>query len=156
MDKTSSFKTFMKRLNYFDRILNRSQSLPRRYGPDLLLYSSEADLLAEIGANEPISATELARRKISTPSAISQIVKKLDGKNLLVKDTQEGNRKTILLRLSAEGQAVYEAHRRQEDRKYAAYMEGLADYTPEDIAKAAGLIDFLTERYLEEFNALDM
>ena len=47
MEKTEAFQTLMKNLNYFDRILNRYQSLPRWYGPDLLLYSSEADLLAE-------------------------------------------------------------------------------------------------------------
>ena len=42
MEKTEAFQTLMKNLNYFDRILNRYQSLPRWYGKDLLLYSSEA------------------------------------------------------------------------------------------------------------------
>ena len=156
MEKTEIFHSFMEKIKYFDRILDRQQSVPRYYGTELLLYSSEVDLLEAIGANEPITATELARMKISTPSAISQIVKKLDGKNLLVKDTQEGNRKNIYLRLSDEGRRIYGFSCRQQTRVYQAYMRELSDYTAEDIAKAAGLIDFLTEKYLEELNSLDM
>lgn len=156
MDKLKQFKAFMQKINYLDRMLNRYQSLPQRYGPQILLYSSEADLLAEIGAREPITATELARLKISTPSAISQIVKKLDSKGLLVKETLDGNRKTIYLRLSEEGQQVYEAHRLREEKKYLSYLKDLEGYTPEDLEKASALIDFLSEKYLDEFRALDM
>ena len=156
MEKLKTFQALMQKINYFDRILNRYQSLPRRYGSQVLLYSSEASLLAEIGAREPIPAMELARLKISTPSAISQIVKKLDTKHLLVKDTQEGNRKTIYLRLSGEGRQVYEAYRLQEEAQYRAYLAELNDYTQRDLEKAVQLIDFLTEKYLDDFNALDM
>ena len=156
MNKLSQFKMFMQKLNYFDRLLNRHQSLPRRYAPDMLLYSSEADLLSEIGTHEPITATELARLKISTPSAISQIVEKLDSKGLLLKDTHDGNRKTIYLQLSEEGRKVYDAHRQMEEARYRAYLAELEGYTPEDLEKAMGLIDFLTEKYLEEFRSLDM
>ena len=156
MDKLGHFKAFMQNVHYFDRLINIRQRLPQRYAPDVLLYASEADLLAEIGAHEPITATELARLKISTPSAISQIVKKLDSKGLLLKDTHDGNRKTIYLQLSEEGHKVYEAHRLQEEQRYRTYLEVLEHYTPEDIEKAAALIDFLSEKYLEEFKALDM
>lgn len=156
MKKTEAFKALMKDLNYFDRILNRYQSLPRWYGPDLLLYSSEADLLAAIGEGAPITATELARLKVSTPSAISQIVKKLDAKNLLVKDVQEGDRRTVYLRLSEAGEQVYRLHTEREEKRYEAYMAALPDYSAEDIARAAALVDFLSEQYLDEFRSLDM
>jgi len=156
LEKTEAFQTLMKNLNYFDRILNRYQSLPRWYGRDLLLYSSEADLLAAIGDGEPITATELARMKVSTPSAISQTVKKLDAKGLLIRDAQDGDRRTVSLRLSEAGRQVYQLHRQREADRYDAYMQELADYTPEDIARAAALVDFVTEKYLEEFRSLDM
>lgn len=156
MEKTDAFKMLMKNLSYFDRILNRYQSLPRWYGPDLLLYSSEAELLEAIGDREPITATELARMKVSTPSAISQTVKKLDGKGLLVKDTQGGDRRTISLRLSESGRQVYRLYREREAARYRSYREALPDYTEADIARAAALVDFLTEQYLEEFRSLDM
>jgi DNA-binding MarR family transcriptional regulator len=146
----------MEKINYFDRMLDRYQSLPRSYGSNLLLFSSEADLLEEIGDHEPITATELARRKISTPSAISQIVKKLDSKNLLQRDTLNGNRKTIYLRLSEEGRKIYEYHRCWKEKIYESYMDELRDYSAADIAKAGGLINFLSEKYLEDFNSLDM
>ena len=156
MEKLEEFKVLMQNVNYLDRMLNRYQSLPRRYSSQILLYSSEADLLAEIGLREPITATELARLKISTPSAISQIVKKLDLKGLLEKGTLDGNRKTIYLSLSETGKQVYETHRQWEEKKYRAYLDELTDYTPEDLQKAAKLIDFLSEKYLDEFKALDM
>lgn len=156
MNKMDEFKAFMEKVNYFDRILDRYQSLPRCYGSDFLLFSSEADLLEEIGDHEPITATELARRKISTPSAISQIVKKLDSKNLLQRDTLDGNRKTIYLRLSEEGRKIYEYHRAHKEKTYESYLNELSGYSAADIEKAAGLIGFLTEKYLEEFNTLDM
>lgn len=146
----------MEKINYFGLILGRYQSLPRRYGTDTLLYSSEAELIAAIGANEPVTATELAKMKISTPSAISQIVKKLDSKNLLIKDTLEGNRKNIYLRLSEDGREIYEYYRAEQDEKYARYKNKLPSCTCEDLAKSARLINFLTEEYLDELRSLDM
>ena len=156
MEKTEAFQILMKNLNYFDRILNRYQSLPRWYGREVLLYASEADLLAAIGDGEPITATELARLKVSTPSAISQTVKKLDAKGLLIRDAQDGDRRTVRLRLSETGRQVYQLHRQREVSQYDAYMRELADYSPEDIARAAALVDFVSEKYLGEFLSLDM
>ena len=46
--------------------------------------------------------------------------------------------------------------RQREAARYDAYMQELADYGPEDIARAAALVDFVTEKYLDEFRALDM
>ena len=86
----------------------------------------------------------------------SQTVKKLDGKGLLVKDTQGGDRRTISLRLSESGHQVYRLYREREAARYRSYREALPDYTEADIARAAALVDFLTEQYLEEFRSLDM
>ena len=156
MEKTEAFQTLMKNLNYFDRILNRYQSLPRWYGKDLLLYSSEADLIAAIGDGEPITATELARMKVSTPSAISQTVKKLDAKGLLIRDAQDGDRRTVSLRLSEAGRCLYKLHWRAEAPRSDPYMQDVADSGREDTPPAAALVDFVTEKYLDEFRALDM
>ena len=73
--------------------------------------------------------------KVSTPSAISQTVKKLDGKGLLVKDTQGGDRRTISLRLSESGRQVYRLYREREAARYRSYREALPDYTEADIAR---------------------
>ena len=113
-------------------------------------------MLFRSGDGEPITATELARMKVSTPSAISQMVKKLDAKGLLIRDAQDGDRRTVSLRLSEAGRQVYQLHRQREADRYDSYMQELADYTPEDIARAAALVDFVTEKYLEEFRSLDM
>ena len=83
-------------------------------------------------------------------------MKKLDAKGLLIRDAQDGDRRTVSLRLSEAGRQVYQLHRQREADRYDSYMQELADYTPEDIARAAALVDFVTEKYLEEFRSLDM
>ena len=117
----------MKNLSYFDRILNRYQSLPRWYGPDSAALFLRGGAAGGHRDGEPITATELARMKVSTPSAISQTVKKLDGKGLLVKDTQGGDRRTISLRLSESGRQVYRLYREREAARYRSYREALPD-----------------------------
>ena len=156
MEKTEAFQELLRELSYYGRVLGRWQSLSRWYGEDVLLYAAEADLLAEIGDRQPVTARELARMKVATPSAISQMVKRLDEKGLLEKQAREDDRRAIGLSLSPRGRQVYSRYRAQREERVSAWAEALPDYTPEDIARAGELIAFLTQRYLEELLSLDM
>ena len=103
VEKTEAFQELLRELSYYGRVLGRWQSLSRWYGEDVLLYAAEADLLAEIGDRQPVTARELARMKVATPSAISQMVKRLDEKGLLEKQAREDDRRAIGLSLSPGG-----------------------------------------------------
>ena len=156
LEKTEALRELLRGLGYYGRVLGRWQGVSRWYGEDVLLCAGEAELLAEIGDRQPVTARELARMKVSTPSAISQMVKRLDEKGLLEKQAREDDRRAIGLSLSPRGRQVYDRHRARREEQAEAWAEALADYTPEDIARAGELVGFLTQRYLEELLALDM
>lgn len=84
-------------------------SLPHHYGNNVL-YQAEAYVVNRIGDNPDITTTELAVQLNKTNSACSQIVKKLIGKGLVVQSRNMTNRRLYNLRLTPDGEQLYEDH----------------------------------------------
>lgn len=84
-------------------------SLPHQYGPSTL-YQSEAHIIDLVGEQPMITVTELAARLGKTPSACSQIVRKLRAKGWVAQQRNEENNRIFNLRLTESGQRVYQDH----------------------------------------------
>lgn len=84
-------------------------SLPHYYGDDVL-YQAEAYIIRHIGLAPGITTTELAAKLKKTPSACSQIVKKLVDKNLVLQERNAQNRRLYNLRLTKDGEKVFYDH----------------------------------------------
>ncbi|MEA4815877.1 MAG: MarR family transcriptional regulator [Lachnospiraceae bacterium] len=156
MSEENELRVLMEKIYCFERILGRYQNISRSYGTSTLLYLSEVHMIETIGSNEPISAAELAKMKNTTPSAISQLIKKLDSKKLLVRDNIKGNKKTIYIKLSREGRKIYKFYKKLNEKKYSGYLEKLPNLTEEDIVKMIKLMNIITEEFMEEIYVLDM
>lgn len=78
---------------------------PKDYGTGDLLYFTEIHTISVVGKNREINMTRLADLMGVTRGAISQTIRKLVSKNLIVK-TNTTNRKEINLRLSEKGMIV--------------------------------------------------
>ena len=89
--------------------MSEYDSLPHRYGSDVL-YQAEADIVNWIGQIPGITITELAENLKKTPSACSQLVKKLINKGLVVQKRNADNKRLYNLHLTADGQRVYQDH----------------------------------------------
>lgn len=78
---------------------------PKDYGTGDLLYFTEVHTISVVGKNREINMTKLADLMGVTRGAISQTIRKLVSKNLIIR-TNTTNRKEINLRLSEKGIAV--------------------------------------------------
>lgn len=86
-------------------------NVARDYGTGDTYSMTEVHTVTRIADNPGITVTELARRGERTKSAISQVVKRLEEKGLVVKAKQAGNGSKTLLYVSPEGQELSECHR---------------------------------------------
>ncbi len=79
---------------------------PKDYGTGDLLYVAEIHTITMVGKNREINMTQLAEMMGVTKGAISQTIRKLVHKNLIIKSNTT-NRKEFSLRLSEKGNIVY-------------------------------------------------
>jgi DNA-binding MarR family transcriptional regulator len=79
---------------------------PKDYGTGDLLYVTEIHTITMVGKNREINMTQLADMMGVTKGAISQTIRKLVHKKLILKSNTT-NRKEFNLRLSEKGHIVY-------------------------------------------------
>lgn len=148
---------FPKLMGIWTRIINKmneSESKNRDYGTGDRLSPAEIHLLQAIETNKGKKITELAEALGVTKGAVSQMVKKLESKGLVLKYGVSGNEKDVLLKLTASGTKAKNGH----DRHHARFMEevksSLDDLT-EDQARFLEKFLMTVERCLDNFNAGD-
>ena len=79
---------------------------PKDYGTGDLLYFTEIHTITMVGKNKEINMTRLAESMGVTKGAISQTIRKLVHKNLILKSNST-NKKEFNLKLSPKGKTVY-------------------------------------------------
>ena len=94
---------FLKILHLYS-VINRK---PQDYGTGDLLYFTELHTITVVGRNDDVNMTKLAEIMGVTKGAISQTIRKLVHKNLIVKTNI--NRKEVNLKLSVKGRKVLTA-----------------------------------------------
>ena len=106
---TSPFSLIAK----FSRVAKLWQQLhsqPRKFGTEEDLSGSEIHLIELVGQNEGLSITGLARRLGITKGAVSQTLKRLEGKQIVEKKTDPANTSRMTVSLSTKGRVAYYAH----------------------------------------------
>ena len=81
---------------------------PKDYGTGDLLYFTEVHTITMVARNDEVNMTQLAEIMGVTKGAISQTIRKLVHKNLILR-TNINNRKEVNLRLSEKGRQVLAA-----------------------------------------------
>jgi DNA-binding MarR family transcriptional regulator len=97
---------FLKILHLYS-VINKK---PKDYGTGDLLYFTEIHTITVVGKNRKINITRLAELMGVTKGAISQTIKKLVSKNLILK-TNLCNRKEINLTLSERGHLAFKGQK---------------------------------------------
>ena len=93
---------FLKILHLYSVISRK----PIDYGTGDKLYFTEIHTITTLGKNREINMTHLAEKMGVTRGAISQTIRKLVSKNLVLK-TNTTNRKEFSIRLTEKGQIAY-------------------------------------------------
>lgn len=96
--------------------------LPQDYGTGEQYTSVEVHTLKYIADNPGITVTELARDYGKTKGAVSQILKKIESKNLIYRETDPNNDNKLLLYLTEKGKILDQAHRRYDDISFGESM----------------------------------
>lgn len=111
--------------------MNENECKNRDYGTGDILSPSEIHLLQAIGMNPGLKVTDMANYVGVTKGAISQMVKKLVARGLVVKYAGAGNEKEVLLKLSASGEIARKGHDRHHKMLVDEVAGSLGDLTEE-------------------------
>jgi len=116
------------------RILNKMEEVekcPKDFGSGDLLHCSEIHTLMAIGSHKDINVTNLAGFLGISKSAISQMISRLAGKDLVEKYRDPDNDKEIRLRLTPRGTIAYLGHELYHAKIYAHMQQKLGPLTEE-------------------------
>ena len=92
-------------------LYNAKAKKPHTYTGGLVLYPAQSHMIEIIGDNEAITVTRIAEEYMITKGAVSQILKFLYEKGLIVKKPSEKGGRTTELYLSEEGKRILDEHR---------------------------------------------
>lgn len=90
--------------------LQRLERNPRTFGKAGPLTPSEIHTIDAIGCGKGILMSELAARLGVTKGAVTQIVKRLEGKELVLRSPHPEDSRSILVSLKEKGLSAYQAH----------------------------------------------
>ncbi|CDZ25056.1 hypothetical protein CCDG5_1964 [[Clostridium] cellulosi] len=99
----------------FRQVINQYIELdkkPYSYGIGQKLYLSEVHTIDAIGKHDKINITKLAMYQNVTKGAVSQMVRKLVKKNLVIKSVSPETENEVVLSLTEDGKKVYRGHER--------------------------------------------
>ena len=126
------------------RIMNKMMALeknPRDFGSGDLLSSAEIHMIMVIGKNPSQNITSISEELGISKSAVSQMVRKLEQKNLVERSQLPDNEKEIRLSLTPRGRIAFLGHETHHAVIFARMHEKLGDMTEEQFAY---LMDFFS------------
>lgn len=121
-------------------------SLPHHYGENIL-YQAEGHIIDLIAAYPGITITDLGNILKKTPSACSQIVRKLKAKGWVEQTRNEANNRQYNLELTESGRRVYEDHLEFNRFCQRETYTLLAQFTDEELAHHVAVQQKLNEAY---------
>ena len=124
-------------------------SLPHQYGENTL-YQSEAQIIDLIGEHPEITVTELAAVLKKTPSACSQIVRKLRAKGWVTQVRNEENNRIFNLHLTESGQRVYQDHTAFNQSCQSSTFQLLETFSTQELEHHLMVQRKLNEAYRED------
>ena len=130
-------------------LMNEYDMLPHRYG-EMALFQAETHIIDLIAVNRDITITDLAGILKKTPSACSQIVRKLRTKGLVEQLRDADNNRVYHLRLTGEGERIYQDHAQFEAECRQRTFDLLADLSCEELAAGLSVQRRLNQAYTED------
>ena len=148
MDK-KEFITFNNRFNRFILAFEQLKKNQHKSGVDKSITLNEVHLIVVIGKNQPLNLVKLSELLDVSRSAITQSVRRLIQKNLVVFDFEPNNGKNKYLRLSEKGIEVFKIHKEQQAYIEKAIFSVLRNYSEEDLQMVMKLMDDVEQVWQE-------
>ena len=145
--QANSINAIHEKFNRIVALAVQIDKVPRTFGTGELLTSSEIHLVEVIGdQQETLSVTDLSKQLGVTKGAVSQNLKKLENKGLIIKEDDPENLSRSIVKLTTKGKTAYYAHKHWHEKIDGGYMKYFSQLEQ-------GKIDFLVEYMskVEEF-----
>jgi DNA-binding MarR family transcriptional regulator len=146
MDRKKAGREIMELFIRMVSKYNALEKVPTKSAPRHRLYHSERHMVDKIGEHPKLNITEFAGALGVTKGAVSQVVKKLEGKGVVRRYRSGSNGKEVFLELTKVGKEVYLAHRKTNEDTIKPLLTELSKY-PDD--KVRFLISMF--RWIEGF-----
>ena len=140
MDK-KEFITFNNRFNRFILAFEQLKKNQHKSVVDKSITLNEVHLIVVIGKNQPLNLVKLSELLKVSRSAITQSVRRLIQKNLVVFDFAPNNGKNKYLRLSEKGIEVFKIHKEQQAYIEESVFSVLNNYSEEELQIVVKLMD---------------
>ena len=140
MDK-KDFITFNNRFNRFILAFDQLKKNQHKSGVDKSITLNEVHLIVVIGENQPLNLVKLSELLEVSRSAITQSVRRLIQKNLVVFDFDLNNGKNKYLRLSEKGIEIFKIHKEQQEYIEKSIFSVLNNYSEVELKTVVKLMD---------------
>ena len=140
MDK-KEFITFNSRFNRFVLAFEQLKKNQHKNSVDKSITLNEVHLIVVIGKNQPLNLVKLSELLEVSRSAVTQSVRRLFQKNLVVFDFAPNNEKNKYLRLSEKGIEVFKIHKEQQAYIEESVFSVLNNYSEGELQTVVKLMD---------------
>ncbi len=140
MDK-KEFITFNSRFNRFVLAFEQLKKNQHKNSVDKSITLNEVHLIVVIGKNQSLNLVKLSELLEVSRSAVTQSVRRLFQKNLVVFDFAPNNEKNKYLRLSEKGIEVFKVHKDQQEYIERSIFSVLNNYSERELQTVLKLMD---------------
>ncbi len=143
------YELYCQMLDSFDegcRLVQEYDSVPHDYGA-AILYQAESQIIHLVGHQPGITASEIAAAFHKTPSACSQLIRKLRKKGWLLQKRNHDNNREYQLYLTDEGKEIYEDHDLFEKRCLERSFHNLSSFSKEEFKIYLSIQNKLNETF---------
>lgn len=149
-NKWNLYYAMIDQLDESVRLINEYDSIPHDYGV-AVMYQAESQIIHLVGTTPRITAAEIASILKKTPSACSQLIRKLRQKGWIEQVRNEENNREYQLLLTSEGDKIFKDHDRFEQNCYRRSFQNLSEFSEKDMETYIAI-----QKKLNETFALDV
>lgn len=143
------FEKIWKSQDHAFGLMLEYDSLPHQYG-SYTLHQAEAHVITLVAENPDITVTDISAILKKTPSACSQMIRKLREKGWVAQFRNENNNREYKLRITEEGQKVYADHDSFDRECKARTFQKLEGFTTDQLNTYLEVQNKLIEAYMED------
>lgn len=96
-------KTMRELVRTYQAFYNYDENLIRQYN----LTPSQFDVIATLGNTPGMSMGEIGEKTLITKGTLTGVIDRLEKKNLVVREVPSDNRRTVIVKLTPEGEATF-------------------------------------------------
>lgn len=141
------FKNMLEVIDESYDLMLEYDSMPRKHG-DAILYQVESQLIQYIGKHPGTTVTDIAAELKKTPSAASQMIRKLRSKGWVVQQRNEKNNRIYHLNLTDAGWEIFEEHEKFEQFCYERTYDKLEKCSLEELKAFCKVMNLVNEAFV--------